>query len=463
MLSFFTEFPVIDACTYDEFNKEIKNWVLKSPHSNIVNEDFPNRYETEEKIINSENQKILVIKDSNNNIGYKNIVYDRSLTWETIITHSTIDGNPWVSIRVSVESNSPIIRLPESKKPIICKNLVSKFGGSYDGELMVQDSPHFLNDSDLNIAKNIIESNSSNRLPIVYVSKPFRGKWDIDVNKLAYDLSGMAHVVVEPTRDFSKNLMKITFSKNVYGGSIGIYWPNVSQRKTFFSEQFSNDKNSYEKSITEYVKKSLLNRRPLAACTWSSIQLNMASHNYNSLKNSKSADLDKYILNFDSEMFAKNEKLEESEKEISRLSSELKRYEEESGYKSYLKINCGTSQDLYNGETSSIIIDLIKAALENSKENSRVETILKEIVNNNEYPEERNELKNSIKNCLRNYRKFDAKIRRELEDIGFTISEDGKHYKLTLFDDKKLVFTASKTPSDNRSGLNLSSVICSMI
>lgn len=189
MLSFFTEFPVASECDTGSFLAEIKEWILNSPHTSFKNGDLSYACEIKEEHFSTENQKISIIQDSKGNIAFKNIIQDRSLEWSTTVVRSSIDGQIWVSIRTSVESASPIIRLPVAKKPIICKTLISKFSGVHDGELQVKNEPHFLTEGDLDIAANIINSQCKNRLPIVYVSAPFRGELEIDVNRLAYDLS----------------------------------------------------------------------------------------------------------------------------------------------------------------------------------------------------------------------------------------------------------------------------------
>ena len=53
----------------------------------------------------------------------------------------------------------------------------------------------------------------------------------------------------------------------------------------------------------------------------------------------------------------------------------------------------------------------------------------------------------------------DAKLPLELMDLGMTISDDGKHYKLTYRDDPRYMVTIGKTPSDNRAGNNNAALI----
>ena len=47
-----------------------------------------------------------------------------------------------------------------------------------------------------------------------------------------------------------------------------------------------------------------------------------------------------------------------------------------------------------------------------------------------------------------------AKLRQDIERLGFEISDDGKHYKLRYHGDGRYTVTIAKTPSDGRSGKN---------
>lgn len=52
---------------------------------------------------------------------------------------------------------------------------------------------------------------------------------------------------------------------------------------------------------------------------------------------------------------------------------------------------------------------------------------------------------------------------KTLEDYGLVISNQGKHYKAHRLDNVGGFVTLAKTPSDNRSGLNISRYIIQLI
>ena len=64
-----------------------------------------------------------------------------------------------------------------------------------------------------------------------------------------------------------------------------------------------------------------------------------------------------------------------------------------------------------------------------------------------------------MKELLKGYKNLTGAMRQELQDLGFEISDGGKHYKVTYCGDSRYVMTLGKTPSDNRSGSNRASQI----
>jgi hypothetical protein len=56
-----------------------------------------------------------------------------------------------------------------------------------------------------------------------------------------------------------------------------------------------------------------------------------------------------------------------------------------------------------------------------------------------------------------------SNIRTALIDAGFKITDDGKHYKLTYYDDERYVMSMSKTSSDCRAGKNFFHELKAMI
>jgi hypothetical protein len=68
-----------------------------------------------------------------------------------------------------------------------------------------------------------------------------------------------------------------------------------------------------------------------------------------------------------------------------------------------------------------------------------------------------NNLRYDIKVMFKGYRSMTKSLRHRLKGLGFSIYEDGAHYKLFYSDDTSRFYTLSKTASDYRTGKNFAS------
>lgn len=270
----------------------------------------------------------------------------------------------------------------------------------------------------------------------------------------------MAHVVVEPNRPFSVRLQLEVDSENVYGGTIGICWPEGGGRRAFFLGGDYSTPGHLAGAIKDEVRAALLNRRPIARCTWAYVRETASRQAILSLKASGSKAIDEYVEKFDQEIEAKNQRLEEAESEIQRLRNELRVYEARAGTASGGLLRLGRERDLYPNEVLGILLDAIEDAATRVQHDSRRQHVLRSILEANRLEENPLEgRREQLKRLLRGTSTIDGKLRRELEDMGFSISEDGKHFKLVFQGDDRYTFTLPKSGSDWRGGLNAASDI----
>ena len=123
----------------------------------------------------------------------------------------------------------------------------------------------------------------------------------------------------------------------------------------------------------------------------------------------------------------------------------------------------GDESDLYPNEQKAFLIEVLQKALNEALANSRREHILKSILDANHCDVDLAKKRETLKNCLHGYKKMTASQRRTLEELGFKITEDGKHYKLVFCEDPRYGGTLSKTGSDHRGGDNTAHDIIRMI
>lgn len=119
----------------------------------------------------------------------------------------------------------------------------------------------------------------------------------------------------------------------------------------------------------------------------------------------------------------------------------------------------GVEDEFFPGEIKEMILEAVAEKLKNTAAKTRRYDVLADIIQRNGFEGASEKRANTIKILLRDYRTMSGTLRQALMDLGFTITEDGKHYRLTYYGDGRYKTTVSKTASDHREGKNIASTI----
>ncbi|MBK8097626.1 MAG: hypothetical protein IPK26_10995 [Planctomycetes bacterium] len=462
MISFATEFPIAHRHRLPGFLDAVRTWILGSPHTPLQPDDFLGLGTRGEWNTQRGVDRLDVLSHSSATVDAAAVRYtktDGDLEWVTTIVFSREADSSWVGIRVSCECTNPARRLPPAKKPVVVRTLLNDLGGGADAALDVLNVAHRLDNADVDLAARLLTGRTKCRLPVVYVSSGFDGGYTLDCDRLASDLAGMAHVVVEPNRPFSLRLKLDVGDENVYGGTIGVYWPDGAGRRSFFLGGAHDTPGDLAHAIIDEVRSALVNRRSLDRCTWSAVQTLVSRSALDALKAAGSQEVDKYCDEFDKELKAKDDLLRGAEKEIGRLQAEIRKYEARAPMGAGLVLRTGTESDLFESEIADIVRDAMEDAASRVTADSRRAHVLAAILAANAVGGAAGKMRERVKDLLRGMTTVDAKIRRGLEDLGFAIDDDGKHYKIVFKSDDRYTFTLPKSGSDHRGGLNAASDI----
>ncbi|NML61507.1 hypothetical protein HHL21_10535 [Massilia sp. RP-1-19] len=457
MLSFSTEFPVPPSVSRQEFCDLVKTWISGSRYTRFKFQAISDlgAGESWEAIEDSEIiESLAEVTADTESVAITYRKQDADFEWISTVVLAILPSSSWISVRVECEPLHPRARVPNARKPVLVKLLLEKFGGGVDGAFKVGAAPIVLTQSELDLATKCIEGDTGSYLPIVYVSAAFNGVHLVDPHDLARDLAGMAHVVVEPDRAFSLNLMEEVQRKNPYGGTIALYWPEGGGRRSFFARPGTETPDHLLEAIFDEIRLSMINRRPLTRCTLAAVKELKSRRLINALKDVGSAEVDKYIEAFEADLQSKIASLQAAESEIDRLKAEIRRYEAQETAAVGLALNTGAERDFYDGELHGIVHDAISAEISRVPADSRRLHVLQALQAANAIAEGRTNYREKIKELLRGYQSMDNRTKRELEMIGFTITEQGKHNKLVYRDDDRYTFTLAKSGSDHRGGLN---------
>ena len=454
MLSFATEFPVRHTGP-QAFVAAVRRWIEGSPHTTFNASSFSEMPADGRWTAGTAAERLEAMLASGGEsatAAFKHTALNGGIEWTTTVVYSKAPEDDWVSIRTDRQSSQPQISLPSAKKPLIVKTILSELGGGLDSELYVSDQPFYLAPNDLGMATRLLNADADNYLPIVYVSCAFDGSLPINPVPLANSLGGMAHVIVEPDRSFSRLLQEGALSRNVYGGRVGVYWPN-GERYTYFLNDETPSEFEVRRLIVSRIRAALLNRRPLARCTWSRAEAEVARAVFERLRQTGSEDVSEYVDAFDTEINAKNRQLEDAEAEISRLRSRLRAADQVGGASS-LALPSGAEQEFFNGEFAEVVGEALVASSVSAQDGSRRQHVLSAFASAIPSQIGLKERREALKRLLRDYKSMDRETRKGLETLGFVITEDGKHYKLVYMQDDRYTFPIAKTGSDNRGGLN---------
>lgn len=462
MLVFSAEFPASKGSTSEDLLDCCVQWFVRSDH-------YPWRKYSEADFVATENSITNYKKDGHTaNLARVRISPTEELAglqyvwtekgnyhWTTEIVGRIDAKGLWVSVKIFCEVLATGLTLPQSKKPYIVKVLMKELGGGEDGEFVVSDLPRMLAVGELKLATDVINGNTVNELPVVYVSSSFRGRPLVDVKKLAQWMSGLCHILVEPNRAFSRELATMVDSRNVYGGAVGVYWPLATgENQRLIPEHFANSK-EIEHTIQNIIRSKLTYARFGRSLTWVDLQESISKYRLDELRRTGSTSVDDYAAAFDAELGALNIQRNRLVGENERLREDIRRLQ---GAAPGI-IALGLEQEIYPGEVLDVAIRALKEYSASAVKGSRRATVLEDLLRVNHVSDRSDRIATEIKRILSDASRIGATEISELEELGFVVEDGGKHYKATFAGDSRLSFTLHKTASDHRAGKNLASDI----
>lgn len=466
MLTFKTQFPVQENASAADLLDAIRAWVAGSPHSGLAPQMQAADVLIDGAVFSATSETLSLAELHQDSKAFAGARWenndDEGRTWVTEVTGCKREDRFWVSVLLNVDAELPVDRLEQGRRPHVIKTIMTKMGGGLDGALRVSDAPHLLGEGDVELAAQLIAGDAGCNMPVVFVSTTPTGRTHVDPRQLAQWLSGMAHVIVEPSRQFSVKVMRATYGENAYGGAVAIYWPDGVGKWTFMPRYDDDqDAQSMQRSISWKVRQSLLSQRTLQDCSWSYVQELRSRKRIQELLESGTAKIDEFVTAFDSEQASRQARIDELEEENRRLRNrrpDTSARGQQDGEDRPVRLASGLD-DLYQGERIGILMELVESALNAVEKNTRRHEVLSDLAARNTLDSERKELNERIKVLLRGYTSMNASLRSDLETLGFDVNEESKHIRLVFRGCERYAITLSKTASDTRTGKNAASEI----
>lgn len=248
MIALATEFPVRPIPDRASFIAIVVSWLRGASYSTVLDDPGDSDLAGDAAHLRSPSGEELRLREFGHDgkfeaIGFRHDFPDKEgrlwrteAVWSRAAAHGDQD---LIRLRTQCIARWAGARLEPPRKPYLVKTMLSDRWGGKDGELNVSDQPLWLADDkeSLQIARGIALGTAVLFLPVVYVSAMGSSKWLISrdqAEKLAFDLGGIAHVVVEPNRAFSFQLRDLVDGANAYGGTLGIALPGRGIVRRFY-------------------------------------------------------------------------------------------------------------------------------------------------------------------------------------------------------------------------------------
>lgn len=467
MILFSTVLEINNKMTKDDFIKLVIEWNQGSPHQdnviqNIVwNGERNIRYGTEKLWLDIQeyrNQNIIAVryeKIEGNGIVWDtdyvmnfnemkmSIQLDRSYLEEALVTETAFSTPHFITLLI--------------EKGYLCD----------DEELPVLKTPILINNDNLKLLADVVNGKKRYQLPIVYVSKTYYDEDPVDIYKLSGRLKGVAHVFVQEGTWLNPTIRKMCDSKNEFHGAIGIYYPNIAiKNKRFIYREYDGSKSvMLEKvihTVIQYCNVQLVEK----LYTWQGVSNELLRDRLRTRaqelvlaeteKERVAAEADELLESVDEDI----NKLKNQVAELTRANDILK-YENQGLRTKLSTVNSepilflGEEEEFFSDEIKAILLDALEVALTHYGKETRRYNVIEDIVRENNCKRSAEEKAEQLKNLLKGYKVMTGSMKKILQEMGFIISEEGKHYKMTYYGDARYWATLAKTPSDNRSGMNV--------
>ncbi len=473
MLLFSTTLEIKDTLTKDKFVKLVIEWNQSSPHKDNV---IPNINWNGEYNVKFGNKNLwLDIQE------YKDII---AVRYERVESDGVIWDTDYV---VDFYTRKMVLRLHRSYMeeavavsssfsiPHLITLLINNDYIENDKELPVTREPIYITDKNVSLLADIISREKKFKLPIVYVSKTVYDRDPVNVNLLAEKLKGVAHVLVESSKALNNTIRRLCNDKNEYNGKIGIYYPNpaVMNKRFMYHQYTGSDKKLFDKVVADVIR--YLNSQNVDSLyTWNGVINSLLTDRVAAqrlelldaerAKTRAENEMDKVYDVFDDDL----KRLQQQVADLTR-NNEALMYENQ-GLRSKLDASdntpvlyLGEEEEFYQGEIKDILLSVLEDALKGTTNKLRRTHIINDIIKNNNYQRMGEQRAQQIKRIFKTYTGMSGPIRQQLKELGFEITEEGKHYKLIYFGDERYWATLGKTPGDHKNGKNLSSEINNII
>lgn len=471
MLLFSTILSINKRLTKELFIKLVIEWNQGSPHTENVIPDIV--WNGDRNIRYGDNSRWLDIQEYRNKniiaVRYEKIEKD-GVVWDTDYVMNFSEMKMAIRLDRSYKEEA-LVTDANFSTPHFITLLIERGYLKDDEKMPILKEPIYINDDNLELLADVINEKVKYRLPVVYVSKTVYNHDPVNIGWLSSRLKGIAHVLVQSERKINKKCRCLCNDKNEYNGSIGIYFSNaaISHQRYLYRRDTGTDGVLFNKVVRAVVQYSIVQNID-NLYTWQGVNNALLTDKLICQREEriaaeqaklKTEDETYRLLDaFDDDMKNLQKQVEELTRSNDALRFENQRLREKLSENQHTAVlYAGDEDEFFPDEIKDILLDALNEAAESAYPKSRRQHVLYDIVRSNKYENILGKKQNEIKKLLKGYKNVNGVMKKMLAEFGFEIVEEGKHYKLTYYGDRRYWTTIAKTPSDDRTGGNVSATI----
>ena len=468
MLVFSTRLPLKDEITQEECLHLFIKWVIDSPNYSIDAVEYDvSSYKDFDCDYGNQTFSIRHYMDESIEISACRLENRESTAvWINDCIFLCENGNKSLLIQLNCNRTNFDTQMPKPHKPYIVRQFVESGYCKDDAGIPITDTALESDGEYYSKCVDIMNGTLTYSMPVVYVSCDYWGNTVISPTYLARQLSGVAHVFVEKNRDTALRLREATDGNNAHTEYVGIYFPGTKLCQKHGLSYYPNYK-VMSQEIINSVWKALINRLDSQKFNWNHIialQSRQKMAEWQNISIHDKAQLNEYMDTFDQENKDLRDQIEDLNAEVFSLRSQLDTLRDvlNGDAEDTCFFKMGAEPNLYAGERSDLLRSILAQVQSKYEPSSRPYVLIQAMLEANPVIGEGERVISGISTIFGGGGRLNKTSKAQLRDLGFTIEEDGPHYKL-VFHDPRYMFTVSKTPSDHREGKNMISQIRAMI
>lgn len=388
---------------------------------------------------------------------------DQGRVWRTecvLKRYAAEDGQDLVRIRTQCIAKISGAKLEIPRKPYLIKALLSNGWGGTDGQISITDQPVWLgrSETDLRIAQSVAEGKAAKWLPAVYISASGNSSWLLsqqEIGKLAYDLGGIAHVIVEPDQAFSSALRENMQAPIAYGGTVGLSAPGQGIVRRYYLGWQIQDGRELAAAV-KAAASALRSQMPAFGWDWTELQEQALRVQREREKDSLTEE--EWNQLHQEQIENLQDKIRQLEQQLSvEPAASLGADEDEFSTRNLVH---RVGPEIYPGEISDRLRLAAKTTLHVADQiglDARSKVILQRVVERLPVSSALTELSQDLVRATKDPKRIASELTSLLKRHGYSEKSDNKHIRIEATDgfDGLETITLPKTPSENRGLKNL--------